>query len=238
MKDNMILYTAYADKFKRLSDLQFGQLMRAALNYQQFGTEPDIDDLTVGLAFDVIKHDIDTNNQKYAETIEKKREAGRQGAESRWQNMADNSKNSTCHNDDSKNSTAISEMAKMADKDKVKDKDKDIKKDTPNGVSKEKTAKRFMPPTEAELLDYCLAKGLTIDAEAFMDFYASKGWKVGNQPMKDWQAAVRNWARRDKETARSGTSKPKSNLGVFADYKQTSTDDEWDEFSKLAGGGW
>ena len=36
-----------------------------------------------------------------------------------------------------------------------------------------------------------------MDGQAFMDFYASKGWRVGNQPMKDWKAAVRNWARRD-----------------------------------------
>jgi hypothetical protein len=27
-------------------------------------------------------------------------------------------------------------------------------------------------------------------------FYESKGWKVGNQPMKDWKAAVRTWEQR------------------------------------------
>jgi hypothetical protein len=30
-----------------------------------------------------------------------------------------------------------------------------------------------------------------------VDFYASKGWKVGNQPMKDWKAAVRTWEQRE-----------------------------------------
>jgi hypothetical protein len=31
-----------------------------------------------------------------------------------------------------------------------------------------------------------------------LDFYESKGWKVGREPMKDWRAAARNWARREK----------------------------------------
>ena len=34
------------------------------------------------------------------------------------------------------------------------------------------------------------------DAESFVDFYASNGWKVGNAPMKDWKAAARRWVRR------------------------------------------
>ena len=36
-----------------------------------------------------------------------------------------------------------------------------------------------------------------------MDFYASKGWMVGKNKMKDWKAAVRTWERNsyDKPTA-------------------------------------
>ena len=42
----------------------------------------------------------------------------------------------------------------------------------------------------------------SVDAQRFVDFYASKGWKVGNQPMKDWRAAVRTWERdRDATTS-------------------------------------
>ena len=64
---------------------------------------------------------------------------------------------------------------------------------------------RFAPPTAEEVRAYAQDKGLQMDAEAFVDFYASKGWKVGNAPMKDWQAAVRNWAKRD----RASPSQPK-----------------------------
>lgn len=56
---------------------------------------------------------------------------------------------------------------------------------------------RFTPPTPEDVSAYCDEKGYQIDADRFCDFYASKGWRVGNQPMKDWRAAVRTWATRD-----------------------------------------
>lgn len=57
--------------------------------------------------------------------------------------------------------------------------------------------KRFTPPTLQEVTDYCRERGNSIDPQTFIDFYSSKGWRVGNQPMKDWKAAVRTWEKRD-----------------------------------------
>ena len=59
--------------------------------------------------------------------------------------------------------------------------------------------KRFSPPPPAEVDAYMRQRGTPIDAERFCDFYASKGWKVGKSPMRDWMAAARNWAKRDGE---------------------------------------
>lgn len=64
----------------------------------------------------------------------------------------------------------------------------------------------FAPPTADDVRAYCLEKDYQVDPDRFCDFYASKGWKVGNQPMKDWRAAVRSWARRDKEGGGGGAS--------------------------------
>ncbi len=58
-------------------------------------------------------------------------------------------------------------------------------------------AKRFTPPTVGEVAEYCRESGKAVDAEQFVDFYASKGWRVGDQAMKDWRAAVRTWAKRN-----------------------------------------
>lgn len=56
---------------------------------------------------------------------------------------------------------------------------------------------RFAPPTVEEVRAYCAERRNGVDPEAFVDFYASKGWRVGNQPMKDWKASVRMWERRN-----------------------------------------
>jgi len=38
-----------------------------------------------------------------------------------------------------------------------------------------------------------------VEAETFFDYFESNGWKVGGRaPMKNWQAAARNWCRRSK----------------------------------------
>ncbi len=44
-----------------------------------------------------------------------------------------------------------------------------------------------------------------IDPQAFFDFYASKGWKVGSQPMEDWRAGVRMWEHREKQKKKKDT---------------------------------
>lgn len=56
-------------------------------------------------------------------------------------------------------------------------------------------AKRFIPPTVDEVAAYCQERGNSLDPDAFVDFYASKGWMVGKNSMKDWKAAVRTWER-------------------------------------------
>lgn len=54
--------------------------------------------------------------------------------------------------------------------------------------------KRFVKPTIEEIEDYINEKGYQVDAHKFYDYYESNGWRVGRNPMKDWRAAIRNWA--------------------------------------------
>lgn len=60
---------------------------------------------------------------------------------------------------------------------------------------------QFNPPSLEEVKSYCSERKNGIDAERFIDFYASKGWLIGKTKMKDWKAAIRTWERRDKEHA-------------------------------------
>jgi hypothetical protein len=48
-----------------------------------------------------------------------------------------------------------------------------------------------------EVTAYCRERENQVDAQKFVDFYTSKGWKVGDQGMKDWKACVRTWERKD-----------------------------------------
>ena len=80
--------------------------------------------------------------------------------------------------------------------DNVQDNVQQELRDNSLDTEKETKHKRFTPPTVSEVSDYCKERGSNIDPEQFVDFYAAKGWKVGNQPMKDWRAAVRTWERR------------------------------------------
>ena len=57
------------------------------------------------------------------------------------------------------------------------------------------TKEKFTKPTIEELKSYFAEKGYVDESERFYDFYSSKGWMVGKNPMKDWRAAVRNWVR-------------------------------------------
>ena len=63
--------------------------------------------------------------------------------------------------------------------------------------SNTKTMVRFTPPTVGEVEAYINAKGYRVDAHKFVDYYSSNGWRVGKNPMKNWQAAVRNWERNE-----------------------------------------
>ena len=65
--------------------------------------------------------------------------------------------------------------------------------------------KRFSPPTVDEVRAYCQERNNGVDPESFVAFYASKGWKIGQSPMKDWKQAVITWEKRRKQ---EGKEKP------------------------------
>lgn len=65
----------------------------------------------------------------------------------------------------------------------------------------------FQPPTQEEVSQYALSIQKAINAFVFIDFYSSKNWFVGKNKMVDWQAAVRNWIRRDETNPNTGQKK-------------------------------
>lgn len=53
--------------------------------------------------------------------------------------------------------------------------------------------KKFQKPTIEEIKSYCLERNNSINPIQFFDYYESKGWLIGKNPMKDWKACIRTW---------------------------------------------
>lgn len=71
-------------------------------------------------------------------------------------------------------------------------------------IEKEKR-KIFIPPSVDDVRAYCEERKNGIDPESFVAFYASKGWMVGKNKMKDWKSAVITW---EKSRKRDSPNKP------------------------------
>ena len=77
---------------------------------------------------------------------------------------------------------------------------------------------RFKKPNIEDVKNYCILRNNNIDAEAFMDFYESKDWKIGKNKMKDWKAAIRTWERR--ETKKTPMSKLDAQINEWQQAKK------------------
>lgn len=187
-------YFSYARTLSGLTDEQFGRVMRAAIEYTEKGTVPDLDALEM-MGFAFIKEDIDRAKDHYETVCERRREA----INKRW-GKRDNDSNDTKEYISIEMNTIDSKA-----KEKEKAKEKAIAKANIYSASDDAKptrakAKRFSPPSVDEVAAYCAECGYgTINPEAFVDYYEARGWKIGSQSMKDWKATVRNWVRRDAE---------------------------------------
>lgn len=66
-------------------------------------------------------------------------------------------------------------------------------------IKKDKKEKNIIPPPLFLVSKYCTERKNDINAQHFIDWYEVRGWKVGNNKMKDWQAAIRTWENRDRK---------------------------------------
>ena len=103
------------------------------------------------------------------------------------------------------------DYAVPAHDDKIEEKEKEkesIKADKPP------SRHSFSPPTVDEVKLYCEKNGYSVNPERFVDYYESNGWMVGKNKMKNWQAAVRSWARKEKTNAGKAEPKPLWTVGT------------------------
>jgi hypothetical protein len=106
--------------------------------------------------------------------------SGKKGASQRWKNQTDNG---------SANSSANAKERKGKES-KVKE-------------SKEEN---IIPPNIDMVMKYCQQRSNIIDPQTFIDYYESRGWMIGKNKMKNWQAAIRTWEKNNLNQKKTGSS--------------------------------
>ena len=224
-KKSFIMYESWGAAINKMSNEQAGQLLKAIYALQD-NEDAEPEDPSVSFVFEIIKDKLYEDATEWEKTKQRRSESGKKGMEKRWNEdegsiTNDNTVKESITNDNSviKPITNDNSVIKPITKDNsvkenitpitVSDSVSVTVSDTvsvseyvpPTEVKKREARKRFSPPSVAEVATYCRERGNIVDPEAFVDFYAAKGWKVGNAPMKDWRASVRTWEKRDSRAA-------------------------------------
>lgn len=185
----------YLKEMEALNDAEFGRLTRALLVYSMTGEKIALCGNERFYANRVMAQE-DRFKASYAEISDARSEAGKAGAAARWQNGKGGFANGKNGNTETKTNT-----------------DTDTNILLSNDSKGEMRARRFTPPTLDDVLAYVRERGSDVDPKRFLDFYASKGWMVGKNPMKDWKAAVRTWENRE-DTDNSSKPTPGKNAWI------------------------
>ena len=164
------IFTDFLQDMEPLSDDERGRLISAMLRYAEDQTEPDLTG-NERFLWGTAKKQIDGQIEAYLNQCEVNR-----------RNRNESSRTVTNRHESSRIVTKEDESSQ--EKEKEKEQEKNIRK-----------IYVFTPPTVEEVRSYISERGYTVDAERFVNFYESKGWMVGKSKMRDWKAAVRNWAK-------------------------------------------
>lgn len=172
MRNSFTFYRSFMEGMEGIDAEAFKRLTLAMAHYAMDDEEPELEGLEYAL-FVAWKANIDASNRR--------KDNGYKGGRPRTETAEEE----TEHNRTEPNGTETDSLYK----------DKSKREEEVKEKVKEKE-KRFTRPTLEEVEAYCRERRNTVDAKAFVDFYESKGWRVGNAPMKDWKACVRTWERR------------------------------------------
>ena len=123
-----------------------------------------------------------------AESVNKRRAY----SDSRRKNKASKSINHMTHI-----SSSYDDHMENENENEIEDVNKGIGGVGEKGLVKRETAiTKSEPRTPDTIRAYFAEIGAPHEADHFIDYYTSNGWKVGRNAMKDWKATARNWMRR------------------------------------------
>lgn len=195
-KKSFVMYTEYKAYKDTLDTVGKAELLDAILDYENDrNVVPTFTNKAAEAFFLVHKNNSDRNEEKWLEAKRRKSEGGKNHKGNQYkklEDMEDTSNTSNQMEDTKKNGSNGTVNVNVNENVNVNANVNVKENSTSNEVHTPK-ATRFVKPSLSEIEDYCFSRNNHISAQIFYDFYESKGWKVGNSPMKDWKAAVRTW---------------------------------------------
>ena len=213
-RESFVFYRSFYEGIKELPrDIQ-GEVLTAIMEYGLNGVTTENQKQITKAMFALIKPQLDANNQRF----ENGKKGGRPKAncnQTETETKPKQNRNKTKHepnvNDNDNVNDNISFLEKKKQKSDVAVSDLVENENSESPIEtlqapKEQSGggrKRFTIPTPEEVQAYCNERNNGISGQQFCDFYSSKGWKIGKEPMKDWKAAVRTWEMRRKDLSPS-----------------------------------
>lgn len=196
-RDGFIFYRSFYKAVKNLKAEDFKNAVMAILEYGLEGIEAEDDESIAHMVFELVKPNIDANNQKYIN--------GKKGAS----HGAKGGRPKTDENQNPKETpTEPQENPKetpKAENETPKEKEEEEEKDNILYIGAKTPARsKFVPPTVEEVQEYVQVHSYNINPEQFIDYYTARGWELSKgRKIKGWKACVRTWVRNGYDTARN-----------------------------------
>lgn len=201
----------WVEQCSALSDAEKGRLFIALLEYDRSGEAPELEG-NERFVFPALKAQMDRETERASEISAKRSSARKSPITAEQTATNENKREQTVTNGNKQEQTVTkaNKEAKREEKERSKEKEENITplSTSPKGDIDCPPKGRFVKPTVEEVRAFCRERGNNVDPQAFVDFYTSKGWKVGNQPMIDWHAAVRTWERNRAFNGSKSKAKP------------------------------
>ena len=215
-KDSFIVRYSWLESLQAVSDSDFREMVMAMLNFSKSGESPRFEGFK-RVAWQSFEDALRSDAERYLEVCKKNKtngslggQYGKLGGRPRKTPNGDietpNGDIETPKNPQKPRTggekppkTPDNDYDYESDKDSLKERTLKSSKENSFSLTRSKGKSSFVPPTIEEVRAYCLKNGYDVDPEQFVDFYQSKGWKIGKSPMKDWEAAIRTWVKRDND---------------------------------------
>lgn len=198
-RDSFVFYRSFFEAIQKLRKTDqlkvYSQLCKYALDQ-----ELEENDGPAGAIFDLIKPQIDANNQRYVN--------GKKGAE--YGKLGGRPKTPK---EPQENPKATPNVNVNVNENVNENENENV------NVNVSRVRARNTRPSAQELAIYCFEHGIHTNLEKFMSYNDAKGWPI------EWKAALTMWVEKDKEKQQA----PKTSSGSkWAGYEQREVTD-WDE---------